>query len=181
MMVRWSGEAHVNVSGMSSKRQIAIWAWHWWTWNLSSSNTNEIISCSDCRTWGQRGYCKTGSYVSYMKKNCKKTCKLCWIYYLNTRVYIFINSVPGVFCVHGRYVLFVFYSWWKTLIGRLHPCLTGAWRENWHVQCIATFCQCGEKFCLHFTLVYNLSHFSHCKMQGTLLRFEKHPSIHNCF
>ena len=34
MIVRWSGEAQVNVSGMSGKRQISIWAWHWWTWNL---------------------------------------------------------------------------------------------------------------------------------------------------
>ena len=50
---------------------------------------------------------------------------------------------------------------------RLHPTLTGAGRENWHVQCIGTFCQQGEKLCLHFTLVYNLSHFSHWKMQGT--------------
>ena len=34
MMVRWSGEAQVNVSGLSGKRQISIWAWHGWTWNL---------------------------------------------------------------------------------------------------------------------------------------------------
>ena len=34
MMVRWSGERQVNVSGMSGERQISIWAWHWWTWNL---------------------------------------------------------------------------------------------------------------------------------------------------
>ena len=25
----------MNVSGMSGKPQISIWAWHWWTWNLS--------------------------------------------------------------------------------------------------------------------------------------------------
>ena len=126
---------------------------------------------SDCRTWGQRGFCKTGSYVSYMKKNCKKTCKLCWIYYLNTRVYIYFYKLCS-WCMlcPSWYVLFVFYSRWKTLIGRLHPCLTRTWRENWHVQCIETFCQCPVRWwkvvfafytCLQFITFFTLQNAGH--------------------
>ena len=46
MMVRWSGEVQVNVSGMSGECQISIWAWHWWTWNLLN-NACSVFICSD--------------------------------------------------------------------------------------------------------------------------------------
>ena len=48
MMVRWSGEVQVNVSGMSGERQISIWAWHWWTWNLFRS------TAAYCATLGHK-------------------------------------------------------------------------------------------------------------------------------
>merc|ERR1719187_1077625 len=48
---------------------------------------NEKMSCpgngvcknkkTNCDSWEQAGYCTTGKYVSWMKKNCKKSCKLC--------------------------------------------------------------------------------------------------------
>ena len=55
---------------------------------------------------------------------------------------------------------------YKTLIASLHPNLTADARENWHVQCIATFC--WKKF-LHFTLVYNLSFFTPEKCRAQLV------------
>ena len=104
----------------------------------------------DCPKWGQRGFCKTGSYVSYMKKNCKKTCKLCWPEFYKL---FLVWSCVSLMC-------------YKTLIASLHPNLTADARENWHVQCIATFC--WKKF-LHFTLVYNLSFFTPEKCRAQLV------------
>ena len=40
---------------------------------LIESNVNNL----DCPTWGKKGFCSTGKFVSYMKQNCKKTCNLC--------------------------------------------------------------------------------------------------------
>jgi len=43
----------------------------------SSGGGNCKDKNKDCGTWGKKGFCRTGLYVTYMKQNCKKTCKLC--------------------------------------------------------------------------------------------------------
>ncbi|KAI8504679.1 Meprin A subunit beta [Branchiostoma belcheri] len=38
-------------------------------------------SCRDnsnhCRSWSNQGYCRSGSYVQYMRTNCRRSCRLC--------------------------------------------------------------------------------------------------------
>ena len=31
----------------------------------------------DCGTWANKGFCKSGKFVDYMKLRCKKSCKVC--------------------------------------------------------------------------------------------------------
>ena len=52
------------------------------TTTTTTTNTNNGNKCrdrsKDCRAWARSGYCRGGGYLQvFMKKSCKKSCRLC--------------------------------------------------------------------------------------------------------
>ena len=53
------------------------------TTTTTTTNTNNGNECKDrnkdCRAWARSGYCTGGGYLqTFMKKSCKKSCRLCY-------------------------------------------------------------------------------------------------------
>ena len=73
----------------------------------ASCFSSEKKACRDkaplqsCKSWKKRSFC-TKKYVSYMKKNCAKTCGTCWAHLHNSQP---ITNKTHLICVISHFLM----------------------------------------------------------------------------